>query len=81
LSRRVEVLVPIKDPRIRHFLKETVLTAYLKDNVNARELRADGSYVRVKPLEGEKRFDCQREFEGRDLSAFTKPGKREASAS
>jgi len=81
LSRRVEVLVPIKDPRIRHFLKETVLTAYLKDNVNARELRADGSYVRVKPLEGEKRFDSQREFEGRDLSTFTKPGKREASAS
>lgn len=49
LSRRVEVLVPIKDPRIKQFLKETVLNAYLKDNVNARELRPDGSYVRVKP--------------------------------
>ena len=81
LSRRVEVLVPIKDPRIRHLLKETVLTAYLKDNVNARELRPDGSYVRVKPIDGEKRFDSQLEFEGRDLNTVTKPRKREAAAS
>jgi polyphosphate kinase len=81
LSRRVEVLVPIKDQRIKHFLKETVLTAYLKDNVNARELRADGSYVRVRPGDGEKRYDSQLEFEGRDFNTATKPGKREASAS
>ena len=81
LSRRVEVLVPIKDPRIRHLLKETVLTAYLKDNVNARELRPDGNYVRIKSLEGEKRFDSQLEFEGRDLNTVTKTGKREASVS
>jgi polyphosphate kinase len=64
MSRRVEVLVPIKHQRLKQFLKDTVLTAYLKDNVNARELRADGSYVRVKPSEGERRFDCQLEFEG-----------------
>ena len=81
LSRRVEILVPIKDPRIRHLLKETVLTAYLKDNVNARELLPDGSYVRIKPLDGEKRFDSQLEFEGRDLNTVAKPGKREAAAS
>lgn len=73
LSRRVEVLVPIKDPRIKHFLKETVFTAYLKDNVNARELRADGSYVRVRPSDGEKRYDSQLEFEGRDFNTVTKP--------
>ena len=67
LSRRVEVLVPIKDLRLKHFLKETILDAYLKDNVNARELRADGTYVRVRPVEGEKRFDSQIEFEGKGL--------------
>jgi polyphosphate kinase len=44
-------------------LQETVLAAYLKDNANARELRTDGSYVRVKHREGEKRFDCQLDFE------------------
>jgi polyphosphate kinase len=65
LSRRVEVMVPIKDPRLRHYLKDTVLAAYLKDTVNARELLADGSYVRSKQSEGDKRFDAQLEFEGK----------------
>ena len=71
LSRRVEVLVPIKDARLRQFLKDTVLTGYLKDNVNARELRSDGTYVRVKPSEGEKRFDAQLEFEGKGVNTST----------
>lgn len=71
LSRRVEVLVPIKDARLRQFLKDTVLAGYLKDNVNARELRADGTYVRVKPTEGEKRFDAQLEFEGKGVNTST----------
>ena len=68
LSRRVEVMVPIKDARLRHYLKDTVLAAYLKDNVNARELRPDGSYVRVKQSEGDKRFDSQLEFEGKGFN-------------
>jgi len=71
LSRRVEVLVPIKDSRLRHFLRDTVLNAYLKDNVNARELRADGNYVRVKQVNGEKRFDAQLEFENKALNIVT----------
>jgi polyphosphate kinase len=58
-------MVPIKDPRLRHYLKDTVLAAYLKDTVNARELLADGSYVRSKQSEGDKRFDAQLEFEGK----------------
>ena len=71
LSRRVEVLVPIKDSRLRQFLRDTVLNAYLKDNVNARELRADGNYVRVKQVDGEKRFDAQLEFENKALNIVT----------
>jgi len=59
----VEVLVPIKDALLRAYLKDTVLDAYLKDNVNARELRSDGRYERIKPLEGQKRFDSQLELE------------------
>jgi polyphosphate kinase len=73
LSRRVEVLVPIKDPRLRTFLKDTVLDSYLKDNVNARELRSDGTYVRIRPTEGEKKFDCQLEFEGKGLNISSVP--------
>jgi polyphosphate kinase len=62
LSRRVEVIVPIKDPKLRSYLKDVVLDAYLKDNINARELCPDGTYVRVKCLETEKRRDSQLEF-------------------
>ena len=40
-----------------------MLDAYLDDNVNARELRADGTYLRVKVGENEKRRDAQAEFE------------------
>jgi polyphosphate kinase len=73
LSRRVEVLVPIKDPRLRTFLKDTVLDSYLRDNVNARELKSDGTYVRIRPTEGEKRFDSQLEFEGKGLNISSEP--------
>jgi polyphosphate kinase len=71
LSRRVEVLTPIKDPRLKQYLKENILGSYLKDNVNARELRSDGTYVRAKPVDGEKRFDSQLEFEGKSLIIST----------
>jgi len=66
-------LVPIKDPRLRQYLKDMVLAAYLKDNVNARELREDGSYLRVKPGDGEKRFDAQLEFAAKDSTQSAKP--------
>jgi polyphosphate kinase len=69
LSRRVEVLAPIKDPRLRGYLKDAVLNAYLRDNVNSRELRADGTYVRIKCQDGEKKFDSQMEFESAQAAA------------
>ena len=68
LSRRVEVLTPIKDATLRSVLKDTVLAYYLKDNVNARELRSDGTYFRVRPIDGDKRFDAQLEFETTEFS-------------
>jgi polyphosphate kinase len=62
LSRRVEVVVPIRDAQLQDYLKNTVLDAYLKDNVNARELKSEGKYERVKVSEGQKRFDSQLEL-------------------
>jgi polyphosphate kinase len=47
LDRRVEVLTPVKNSKIRDYLKGEYLEAYLKDNVKARELQTDGSYVRA----------------------------------
>jgi polyphosphate kinase len=49
LDRRVETLFPIGDPWLRRYLRDTVLELYLHDNVQARELQPDGSYIRCTP--------------------------------
>lgn len=69
LDRRVEVVTPVEDPGFKKYLKEDVLQAYLRDNVNARELQTDGSYVRVPPAGGVEPFDSQTYFEGFDLNS------------
>ncbi len=58
LDRRVEVMVPLKDAGLRRRLFE-ILRLYLADNVKARELRADGSYVRPPIRTGERVLDAQ----------------------
>jgi polyphosphate kinase len=67
LDRRVEVVCPVDDPKLRAYLKDEVLNAYLRDNVNARELQSDGSYRRVLAQFDDDRFDSQIYFEGRDV--------------
>ena len=69
LDRRVEVVTPVEDPGFKKYLKEDVLQAYLRDNVNARELQPDGSYVRIPPVDGVEPFDSQMYFEGFDLNS------------
>jgi polyphosphate kinase len=43
--RRVEVLAPVEDPALRARLLDEVIGMGLKDNVKARQLQSDGSYV------------------------------------
>lgn len=62
-DRRVEVLAPIYDPNLKKYLKDAVLATYLKDNVKARRLLADGSYERIEPAPGEERVDSQMLFQ------------------
>ena len=59
LDRRVEVLAPVKDERLKKYLREVLLEAYLRDDLKARALQADGSYVRATP-QG-KGFNSQNE--------------------
>jgi len=66
LDRRVEVLVPITNQVIARYLRDTVLDAYLRDNVNARTLRPDGTYRKI-PLNGSEPFDAQMFFMGKDF--------------
>ena len=62
LDRRVELVAPIEDPRLKKHLKEEALDVCLRDNVKARRLLPDGSYERVRPVEGEETVDSQSHF-------------------
>ena len=62
LDRRVEVLTPVEDEKIKRFLIEDYLPAYLRDNVKARVLDSDGWYTKLEPGDAEP-FDCQLDFQ------------------
>ena len=65
LDRRVEVALPILDPDIKAYVKDVMLDAYLRDNVNARMLRPDGSYRKLPA--GKEAFDSQMFFIGKEV--------------
>jgi polyphosphate kinase len=48
IDHRVEVLYPVEDPRMVRRLRDEVLAVYLADNVKARHMQSDGTYVRSK---------------------------------
>jgi polyphosphate kinase len=62
LNRRVELLFPVEDSSLIERLRDEMLETYLRDNVNARIMRSDGTYERVVPTEGENRVDSQGDF-------------------
>ncbi len=66
LDHRVEVVCPVDDPELRNYLKR-VLDVYLRDNLNARQLSADGCYKRVSRGAGDEDFDSQIYFEDRGI--------------
>ena len=51
LSRRIELMVPVENTAIRKRLMG-ILKAALSDNVKARVMQPDGSYVRMEPSAG-----------------------------
>jgi len=59
LDRRVEVLAPVMDPALKVRLRDEILQTYLDDNVKARVMRSDGTYVRVDRSEGVEPIDAQ----------------------
>jgi polyphosphate kinase len=69
--RRVEILFPIDDPRLKSRVVDGLLGVSLMDNVKARELGPDGTYHRVAPARaGEPAIRSQIEFQNmaRELS-------------
>jgi polyphosphate kinase len=58
LESRVEVLVPIEDPRLQGELR-FLLDCQLRDARSAWDMRPDGSYAQRRPGRGAKRVGCQ----------------------
>ncbi len=59
IDHRVEVLVPIKDSSIIRTLKDRVLDLFLADNVKARQMLPNGTYVRKKAGDGRHPVNAQ----------------------
>lgn len=53
LDRRVEVLTPILNPRLRASIRNDILAVHLRDTVNAYTLLPDGTYVHKKSPENQ----------------------------
>ncbi len=60
LDRRVEALVPIRNPTVHDQVLQQVLPANLLDTEQSWELQSDGRYVRVE--DGDNPFNCHRYF-------------------
>jgi polyphosphate kinase len=61
LDRRIETLFPIEDFALKQQAIQ-ILEIALADNVNARVLRSDGSYVQVAPKKDDPPRNSQQEF-------------------
>ena len=59
LDHRVEVVFPVERPEHIQHLRENVLAVYFRDNMRARVMQPDGTYIRLKPKEKDEKFDIQ----------------------
>lgn len=61
--RRIEVMFPVEDPRLKARLTDELLAGVLNDNIKARQLQADGTYTRVMPADGQEGLRSQTVFQ------------------
>lgn len=61
LHRRIEVMFPIKNAKLKENLY-SILETYWKDNSKAWRLMPDGSYRKIETKPGEHKFSAQNEY-------------------
>lgn len=60
--RRIEVMFPIEDERLKARIVHEILRIQLEDDAKASRLAADGSYEHVHPKMGDTALRCQKRF-------------------
>jgi len=58
-DHRVEVVFPVENPDHINYLRHGMLATYLSDNMRARVMKSDGTYVRLQPSSDGKEVDVQ----------------------
>jgi len=61
LERRVELMVPIEDTRLRNRLIK-ILDTFFKDNTQSSRIKPDGTSEKLAPASGQKKFRAQEYF-------------------
>jgi polyphosphate kinase len=69
LDRRVEILVPVRDPDLRAQLRD-IIDIMLADNSSAWRLGPGGTWSRVRPGHAEPRRDSQEQLMARAQQAL-----------
>ena len=59
LDRRVETVFPIESQALRIEIRDVILHKQLEDNIKARVLQSDGTYIRRQPAPGNPALDSQ----------------------
>jgi polyphosphate kinase len=59
INRRVEVLFPVLKPALVRLIRDKILAVYLADNVKARVLQSDGTYIRAFRDKGARPLNAQ----------------------
>ncbi|MGD0182247.1 MAG: polyphosphate kinase 1 [Terriglobales bacterium] len=71
LNRRVEVVFPVRDPKLIRHLRDDVLSTYLSDTVKARHMQPNGSYSRSASRAGQQSLSSQESLIERAVSRST----------